>query len=255
MYLRIALLWLIIVFFYGIYCMNPFESADSSNFYDPEQIYKLTPQEDEEAELIALFLSGEIVAPQALYNRVHNDLAAIRSQYGNEFPSIRQISFRPPWVPGSIIIGFNKSTAEKIKNGEYHAWDELNNKYQVTEMDTIYFLSGSAAVAIHCKGRLHPLRLMEVYRNLPGKTYIEPNGYVGDSPNIYSRQTQNGITYLFRHGWGDCPSGCIYSEYWYFSFDGENPQFIGNWKPHESSTQPPWWDDAKKNRDLYYKSW
>jgi hypothetical protein len=92
----------------------------------------LTPWANEEAELMALCLSGELVAPACLYRQVLNDLAAIRFVFSDDFKPINHITFMPPWIVSCLIIGFDDNTAQKVANGEYHAWDELNNKYQVS---------------------------------------------------------------------------------------------------------------------------
>lgn len=211
---------------------------------------ELTPREDEEAELIALCLSGKLVASNALYNQVLSDLATIRSTFGDEFEPIDSIRFVPPWKPSSIIIAFNDNTFEEVVNNEYHAWDKFNSKYKLIEIKLLEFIE---TAVLYFEGRLHPRRLKEIYQNLPGVIYIELNGLIGDSPNIYPKLEVNEITYLFRDAWGDCPSGCIYSEYWYFVFEDERPIFIGHWIPHENPEEPDWWNDAKKNFEVYYE--
>ncbi len=208
------------------------------------------PKDNEEAELIALCLSGDLVAPDNLYNRVLDDLTVIRSAFGDNFEPINRITFVPPWVVGRLIIGFDDNTAQEVANGEYHAWDELNKRYEVTEIDT-HLVESIGFAWLYFKGRLHPRRLAELYGVLPGVSYTQPSSRLGDSPNVYPRQTGDGITYLFRDAWGDCPAGCIYSEYWYFIFEGNQPVFIGHWAPHENPEEPAWWDEAKQNKEQY----
>jgi hypothetical protein len=171
---------------------------------DAEVPIDFAPKENEEAELAALCLSGELVASDSLYNQILSDLAAIRAAFGDTFEVVVRVS------------------------GEYHAWDDLNKYYQITTIRTSLTPAYGAAV-LYFHGRLHPYRLGGVYRGLPGVTYTEPNGLIGDSPNIYLRQTGRAITYLFRDAWGDCPSGCIDSEYWYFAVEDGQPVFLDHW--------------------------
>lgn len=210
------------------------------------------PWAKEEAEFIALCLSGELVAPNDLYNQVLNDLKAIRSAFGDDFKLINRLAFTPPWIENCIIIGFDDTTAKKVANGEYHAWDELNKKYQVFTKDTTSVERYGYAI-LYFKDRLHPCRLAELYAVLPGVRHTGPNRLDGDWPNVYPRQTGNGITYLFRDAWGDCPSGCIHNEYWYFVFEENQPLFIGHWTRHENLQEPDWWDEAKQNIEQYRK--
>ena len=203
----------------------------------------------EEARLMALSLSRELQPPQVLARDIETHLAQIRARYGNIDTAINSLSYHPPWVPSRILLGVDAATIQQIKDGSYRAWDALNLKYQHSETKI-----HSSFVALNFDGILHPRSLANLYADLPGVQYAEPDGYVGDSPNIYPRSTPNGLTYLFRYAWGDCPAGCIYSKYWYFAITDTGPQLIGSWDPQDQPAQPTWWPDAKKNIDLY-RSW
>lgn len=247
-YSRITLVVILLSCFI-ISCSKSTKNENGNENTEPPPI-EFTPKENEEAELIALCLSGELVAPDSLYNQILSDLAAIRATFGDTFEVVNRIKFSPPWVAGCLIIGFDDSTVQQIRNGQYHAWDSLNQQYQVTKIDTIVF-DWLGIALLSFEGRLHPYRLAEVYAVLPGVWAASPNGIRGDYPNIYARQTGSGLTYLFRDAWGDCPSGCIYSEYWHFIFEGDQPVFIGHWAPDEDPNEPDWWEEARLNREHY----
>lgn len=247
-YSRITLVVILLSCFI-ISCSKSTKNENGNENTEPPPV-EFTPKENEEAELVALCLSGELVAPDSLYNQILSDLAAIRATFGDTFDVVNRIKFKPPWIAGCLVIGFDDTTAQQIPNGEYHAWDELNQQYQVTNIDTTLIHIVSAAV-LYFKGRLHPWRLAELYAALPAVRYTYPNVGFGDWPNIYARQIGEGITYLFRDAWGDCPSGCIYSEYWYFIFEGDQPVFIGHWAPDEDPNEPDWWEEARLNREHY----
>jgi hypothetical protein len=205
----------------------------------------LMPYSQTEAKEIALCLSGELEAPENLSNRILWDLAVIRSTYGDEYEMIKGITFHPPWVEGCFIVAFDDTTYQKVATGEYHAWDELNAQYQVYRIDTAGFYGHAL---LYFEGNLHPGRLAELYSNLPGVNYAEPNGIDGDSPNLYARQTENGLTYLFRYAEGDCPVGCMHNEYWYFVFKWSRPVLVGHWVFDVKTPPPNWWNEAKLNR-------
>ena len=211
--------------------------------------FELSPWAYEEAGLIALCLSWELVAPDSLYNQILSDLVAIRSTFGDNFDAIR-ITFMPPWIASCLMVGFDDTTAQKVANGEYRAWDELNKKYGVTKINTSA-VTRSGYAELYFKGRWHPRRLGEQYAVLSGVTYAGPNHIYGDWPNVYARQTAEGLTYLFRAAWGDCLSGCIFSEYWYFIFEVDQPVFVGHWVPHEDPNEPDWWEEARLNKEHY----
>jgi hypothetical protein len=214
------------------------------------QDYEIPAWAPQEAELISLCLSGELEPPERLSQRVLNELAAIRSTYGDDFDPITSLEFIPPWLVSCLIVGLDSSSAEQFVEGKYNAWDGLNEKYHVTRINISNISLG--AVTLYFERTLHPRRLAEEYRILPGVSYAEPNGLIGDFPNVYPRKANGHLTYLFRYAQGDCPSGCIYSEYWYFVFSGNLPVFVGHWIPYEEP-QPDWWDEAGLNIALYYR--
>ena len=211
------------------------------------------PWGDEDAELMALCLSGELTAPQDLYSTISDDLRAIRTEFGAANPALNQLKFHPPWVVSCLIVHVEYDIAQSLLAGTYHGWDELNQTYHVTRVDLTGLRTAYFAV-LYFEGRLHPRRLAEIYHQGLRGVSAEPNGYSGDGPNIYPRRDGTQTTYLFRDASGDCPSGCISSEYWYFSCaDFSAPVLIGHWKPEQGSVQPAWFVDARKNIDLYYR--
>jgi len=217
-----------------------------------------TPKSNREAELIALCLWGGLFPPDDFVERVQNDLAAIRSTYGSEIQAINHITFVPPWVPGELLVGFGDATLKEVANGTYrgndNAWGKLNKQFEA-EIDTSSLKLGGSFVKLRFKEKLHPCRLIEdFYRQafLPGIKYIQPNYIYGDSPKLYARKTGDRITYLFRNAWGDCPAGCIESEYWYFvADDGAKPVYMGYFAPRKASPEPEWWSEAKQNIEQY----
>lgn len=197
---------------------------------------------NKEAEEMALYLSGNLTAPDELYEQVRSDLAAIRYEF---FGNGTGIEFTPPWILGEFFVSFNDTEYQMIVNETYDAWDELNSEYAVV-VDNIYKIIPTAYLVSEC--RWHPVRLAELYENLPGVKHVAPSRWAGDFSNIYPRQTGNGITYLFRWGSGDCPMGCINNHYSYFVFKDGEPISLGHYDPSKDP-KPDWWDEASKNRD------
>ena len=211
--------------------------------------YQLPPGAHREASVIALYLSGELEASESLTNKVLRELAAIRSAFGNDFP-ITCLEFLPPWVVACVIVAFDDTTHEKVVAGNYHAWDQLNDWCQVTRID-IHEVTCYSYVALYFERLLHPSRLAELYGTLPGVIHSDASRLDGDWPNLYPRMMHSAITYLFRYAWGDCMAGCIYNEYWYFIFEGDQPVFVGHWAPDEDPNEPDWWEEARQNEEAY----
>ena len=138
--------------------------------------------------------------------------------------------------------------------GEYSEWDRLNEEYGIEEID-LYLIDSIKVVLIYFSEDLNPKILGRLYKDLPGIEYVEPDSLIGDSYNVYPRQTDSGMTYLFYNGWGDCPSGCINRYYWYVSCINNNCTILGQFLSSSNSNKPYWWDEAKENINLYRSWW
>jgi hypothetical protein len=190
-----------------------------------------------------LWLSDSLIAPEGLYNTILNDLGAIRAEYGDSIPQVKEIFFWPPWVPSEVLLEVTDEAKQQIRVGQYHDLDSLNSLFNFASMDTTS-LRFSGLISLYFEGRLNPERLAELYLTRPSVVYAEPNGVVGDFSNIYAWISQEGMTYLFRKGWGDCPSGCIYRLYWYFEVAASVIKYIGSWDPR-TEPEPDWWGEAQ----------
>lgn len=230
--------------------LNSCSKSTKNESKDPDAIslpIEGTPKENEEAELMAICLSGELIAPDSLYQQIVSDLEAIRSQFGDSIEMVNNIKFSPPWAPSCLLINFDDSTGEKILQGEYDAWDELNLMYKVTQIKTRPVIPGFGCfVTLYFEGRFNPCHQADQYRVLPGVMFAEPNGIEGDGSNVYTRQIEGAITYLFRFAYGDCPSGCIVSEFWYFVVNQGEPEYLGYFK-YRRDPEPDWWEEAEQN--------
>ncbi|MFH1756265.1 MAG: hypothetical protein ABIA59_11255 [Candidatus Latescibacterota bacterium] len=211
-------------------------------------------RENQEAEEAALWLSGELEAPEELYLTIRDDLAQIRSAYHSGIPEVA-ITFFPPWVPGMLLLGVTDDAKRQIRLGIYHDLDSLNTLYHLADMDTSRLgRSSSNSISLIFKGRLHPGVLSAQYGLIPSLIYAEPNGWIGDWSNVYPWITDEGMTYLFRKGEGDCPAGCIDSYFWYFKITDAGIDYIGSWESG-APPEPHWWMEAKQAYEHYRYGW
>jgi hypothetical protein len=202
-----------------------------------------SPRENKEAEEIALCLSDKLVAPENLYRTVLNHLTVIRAEYGDSIPQLKEITLRPNWVIGELLIMLTLEAREEVRRGEYHDLDFLNAHLKLAQMDTSS-LGFVGYVRLIFEARLHPVHLMDLYNPVASIRYAQPNYWYGDRSNIYTSFSETGITYLFREAWGDCPSGCIYERFWCFEATHSGISYIGSWDPALES-EPDWWGKCK----------
>jgi hypothetical protein len=217
-----------------------------------------TPMPDEKAEIIALYLSGELLAPLVLYERIHAELEYIWGEYTPTYPVLSQINYRAAFGQASAIGFFiDEATYNQLADSVYHAWDALNemHEFETYRLHDTYY--SGYIIDMYFRGRRHPCVLTEIYDSLPGFTAPEwcgVAGSLGDYPNIYPRMAEDTISYLFRNAWGDCPAGCIYSEFWYFVSVDDSMNLVGYWLPEYGDTVAPfWWEDAKHNWYGYHE--
>jgi len=163
---------------------------------------------DQEAAVLALEISGELLPPQGLYSQIHADLAAIRLAY----PDVNMVTHMPPWTPGELEVTLTPEAMDQYKKGEYHGLDELNAQYGLVEIDA----SGSYLL-LRFTQPYHPMVLAVQYGEADGVSRVGPIYTIGDGSHI----TVSLPHYGFSFGWGDCPAGCIYRHYWdYTVVDG-----------------------------------
>ena len=192
---------------------------------DPD--FSSTPMENEEAELAAIYLSGKLIAPVALYNQIKEELELIRSTWSDSIEHVN-IEFEPFYHPSFISIWTSLPTYDSIAAGTYHHWDSLNDYYRIDTIMPGWRHDKYGQITLRFKGRLNSLVLLFGYAGLPGFKFVTFLGKVGDYPVLHLIQDRDEIKYFFRHAYGDCPAGCISSEYYYFRVENDRAYFIGS---------------------------
>ena len=165
----------------------------------------------QEAQILAIDVSGELLPPQELTQQILNDLAAIRKAY----PIIADINYLPHYRPDELMVGISKDAAEQFKAGQYHGLDELNKQYGVIAIDANHIYHGSLNILVLKFDKIYNAELLsDIYEqaNPEGLVYAEPDYVAGDSDTIHAEPPD----YTFIEGWGDCPAGCINHRYWHF---------------------------------------
>jgi hypothetical protein len=140
-----------------------------------------TPMGNEEAEEMAIWLSGSLVAPESLYLRVLADLEGIRATYGDSIPQLREIEFFSIWQTSNIAILITSEAMERFQAGEYDDLDSLNTRLRLSSMEQSF----DNWLLLEFEGRLNSNRLVDIYVAEPSVVFGEPSGYAGDWPNVY----------------------------------------------------------------------
>ena len=198
-------------------------------------------RENLEAEVAALWLSGSLLAPDDPYDLLEFGFTSTREQFADSIPELNSIRFVPPWIPGEIVIELTPEAAAQMREGEYTDLDSLNSLYGLTEIDTSLFFHRLWWVKLTFEENYHPERLSEIYEPVPSVLAAGPNSTAWPYFNAYPWLIGGGTSYLFREGWEDCESGCVYNRFWYFWVIGTNVELVGTWDTSEEPVPPDWW--------------
>lgn len=248
----------------GLAIVNCGDSDSPTEPSDPtaelRELISQTPRADEEAEMAALWMCGELVAPESLYVQVRRGLKMVRQQFHDSITAVSEIKFTHPWSLKLIMPYLNSAGMAAYRAGDHREIDSLTELLNGEVLDTSYvtypgdLLAPWFIVGIEFPGILNIDSVGKMYSELSAVEAI--NRYFGmyDYSNLYPWQLPDGrLTLLFREAWGDCPTGCIYSHYWYFRIDGDSIDYVGDYLVDYSTPWPDWWDEAKAGYEEFMR--
>lgn len=215
----------------------------------PEPDWVVSPAEDYEAEVAAVILSRTLLAPQNLYDRIKSDLEGIRAEFGDSIPAV-QLTVRPVWELGEIAIRVDTLMLQDTTSAGYRRLDSLNRQFGLDSMKQ-YEMHFREYFSLYFSARYNPVRLVEIYLTVDGIFEVFPDGFAGDSPELYIYPDGDEFKYFFRNAWGDCPAGCIISDIYYVISKQGQFEFVGSWSNQDDPDppRPAWMDTAMMARD------
>jgi hypothetical protein len=95
--------------------------------------------------------------------------------------------------------------------------DALINTYNLKYSYSTSGFNASHIVNFSSEKNLNISKMAEMISRLPGVNMVFNGGYAGGGFDISSKWYDDHIELLYQYGWGDCPSGCIYSRFWKFN--------------------------------------
>lgn len=230
---------------------------DEDPYTDLRQLSAQTPRANEEAELMAIWLSNEIVAPDSLYEELSGKVGTLRAGLTATVPELGQIEFILPVPESKLIVDLADSAAQEFRAGSYDAWDTLNALLGVTSIDTNSHFDYFRMVVLAFSGRYNPHKVETWYLELPGVGYASTSGRAGDWSVLLPWYVDGELVFFLREGSGDCPSGCLHSEVWYFRPAGESYSLSDTWSSCAElpcDPAPGWYAEwqAAKHRYFYW---
>jgi hypothetical protein len=189
-------------------------------------------------ESAAISLVSQITADQTTYRRLEVDLSAIDGVQ----PGLGGLPFRSPYHPRRLSLMVDLGVAQEIEAGEYADWNCLNSHYEGTSdsVSTIWSISSFAIAEIDYPAGLAMELIQPEYARLRGVLGFQGQGLL-DGSGFCAASDGAKMHYLMTVGWGDCPSGCLGRDYYYFQTDEPGHVAVRDeWLSGEQGEAPCW---------------
>lgn len=194
-----------------------------------------TPRADENLELLAVVTGSSVTANQTTYERVVRDVANIRALA----PEVAQISYFSSEVGTgrTINLTMEPSALSAVADGEYHAWDCLNQVYELTDEPAML---GTDVIQLTFEGLYDTRLIAEQYLDLPGVLSAGPT-LLDPPPMGFSTICLLPEGDTWHYVFVDAPngSGCCDSYYFVTEPDGSVEQRT-RWLGDQGTQRPNW---------------
>jgi hypothetical protein len=133
-----------------------------------------TPRADQNLELLALSVSGTVVARQEIYDRVVRDVTAIRASH----VELAGITYFSHDTGNELLLEVDAATFTAIEEHTYHDWDELNTRWRLVNSHILGGLS-SQGFLLQFNGIYNMPAVAREYAELTGVIDSEPDFWIG----------------------------------------------------------------------------
>lgn len=205
---------------------------------------RLKPLPNEQAELVALWLGGEIEAPLPLYERVLSNLEHIGAIA--PFPQPDSFAFMSPRIPSTLILDLYEGGRDSLISGASPIWDSLLAIFNPT-IQWFYQEWGETAT-LTFPGRLNSEVLETVFNQVPEVEYAVASSslwQVGKwRRSLYAAWIgRESVLYTFHSGTGPGPIGyeTVDTVYCFLSTE-DQMEYWGRWIPSREPL-PEWAPD------------
>jgi len=210
--------------------------------FGPENDELFVPTE--EAQSMAIWLSGELEAPMDMAREIDRDLSHMRSNFSEQVPELLSIQFEFPFLMHYVSLHCKPEITQAILDGIYHEWAELNKYLGVSNIYNN--LSYPNVFNLRYERIANPRLVAEQYEQLDGVEKAENAFRLFDISNIYPWYVDGEISYLLRsYLWWS-----ISNHFWYFKKTDGMIELVGEYDP-EVDPVPDWWDEIEPAYCMY----
>ncbi len=197
-----------------------------------------------------MYYSSELTPPPELTEKIAHELNAIRCCISSKRPEI-SFFFSAPWEINTVKVCFNDTVGPRVVRGDYHEWDTLLTRFSI-----IYYFddfeSCGWSYILQAGSTVHPQRLSQILRSLPGVTYAAAIPVTDEPMQSWSarKATAGATDYYVRIPWCEDTLGRIF---WIQASDGSATLHREynrcTRQQYEFYGQLPWQEFVKKRLD------
>ena len=156
-----------------------------------------------------------------------DDIARVLRMIHAVWPEMAEVSARPKWEPGTLILRLEPYLFEAVSVSlpeegvsaplctGHPEFDALNAAVGLRGVEILSFEYVSAVlIRFHPREYIHSASIS--YEEIEGVISARPDFILGDGSDIEVLWSGGKWYAVFRKAWGDCPSGCIFSEIQFF---------------------------------------
>ena len=160
------------------------------------------------------------------------EIEQILSQIRDAYPAMTEIGVRETHRPRTLLIGLKPDLFEAVAgpaNGRggsavprtgHVEFDTLNASLGLQAVEPLSRLPGGLII-FHFGEHLNIDAAIRAYTAIEGVEYAEPDAFLGDGSDIDIYKSRGTWHVIARKAWGDCLSGCLYQELFFFTVEGD----------------------------------
>lgn len=164
------------------------------------------------------------------------EIDLVLTQIRNRHPRMADIPARRWYRPSVLVLDLEgdllDAVIERWQNGNagslpltgHAAFDELNTRTGLHRADVLPSLS---TVIMHVSNLANLRVAREAYAATEGVRRASFDESLGDGPDIVAASSGGAWYVAMRNAWGDCPSGCIHSEAFFFIVNRGHLEQVG----------------------------
>ncbi len=174
--------------------------------------------------------SGELLVDEGRRRALAREIEPVLSRIRDAHPAMADITVRQTHAFGELVVTLEPDMSEALSgllddattgsvtlHTGHEEFDALNARLGLSAVELFSSLNSGV---FYFNEHLNVYAASRAYSMMGGIELAEPNMYLEDGSDIEASKSQGIWHVVIRHAWGDCPSGCIFEELFFFTVKG-----------------------------------